>query len=156
MSHIFSTQLKKGAHKMKKSTDELLEILKSKRTYEEFFEQEIDELIFSSISDYLEILLSEKGLKKSEVIDRSNIDKNYAYQIFNGNKTNPSRNKVLMLSFGMKLNLNETRKLLKICNLSDLYARSPRDSIIIFCINKGISLIDCNEYLNDFSLELLE
>jgi transcriptional regulator with XRE-family HTH domain len=141
---------------MKKSTDKLLEILKSKKTYKEFFEQEIDELIFSSISDYLDILLKEKGLKKSDVIDRSNLDRNYAYQIFNGNKTNPSRDKIIMLSFGMKLTLNETRKLLKICGLSDLYPRSPRDSIIIFCINKGISLIECNVYLNDFSLKILE
>lgn len=141
---------------MEKSTEELLQILKSKKTYEEFFNQEIGELFFSSISEYLEMLVNEKRLKKSEVIERSNLDKNYAYQIFNGNKTNPSRDKILMLAFGLKLSLNETRKLLKICNLSDLYARSPRDSIIIFCIDKRLSLIDCNEYLSDFSLDILE
>ena len=141
---------------MEKSTDELLEILKSKRSYEEFFEEEIGEFYFSSIGEYLELLLVEKKLKKSEVIQRANLDKNYAYQIFNGNKTNPSRNKVLMLAFGMKLTLPETRKLLKIASLSDLYVRSPRDSIIMYCLTKGYSLITCNEYLNDFSLELLE
>ena len=141
---------------MEKSTDELLEILKSKRSYEEFFEEEIGEFYFSSIGEYLELLLVEKKLKKSEVIQRANLDKNYAYQIFNGNKTNPSRNKVLMLAFGMKLTLPETRKILKIDSLSDLYVRSPRDSIIMYCLTKGNSLITCNEYLNDFSLELLE
>ena len=141
---------------MEKSTDELLEVLKSKRTYEEFFEEEIGEFYFSSIGEYLELLLTEKKLKKSEVIQRANLDKNYAYQIFNGNKTNPSRNKILMLAFGMKLTLPETRKLLKIASLSDLYVRSPRDSIIMYCLTKGSSLITCNEYLNDFALELLE
>ncbi len=141
---------------MKKSTDELLKALQSKRSYEEFFSEEIGELFFSSISEYLELLLKEKGLTKSEVILKGNLDKNYAYQIFNGNKTNPSRNKVLMLAFGMGLSLTETRKLLKIASLSDLYVRSPRDSIIIYCLSKKLSLITCNEYLNDFSLELLE
>lgn len=141
---------------MEKSTDELLQILKSKKSYDDFIQEEIGELVFTSLSAYLAMLLSEKKLKKSEVIQRGNLDKNYAYQIFNGNKLNPSRNKILMLSFGMRLNLTETRKLLKIACLSDLYVRSPRDSIIIYCINKGESLITCNEYLNDFSLELLE
>lgn len=141
---------------MEKSTNELLEILKSKRTYEEFFEEEIGELCFSSIAEYLQLLINEKGISKSKVILDSNLDKNYAYQIFNGNKTNPSRNKILMLAFGMKLSLNETRKLLKIAGLTDLYARSPRDSVIIFCLNKQMSLIDTNEQLLDFGLDILE
>lgn len=141
---------------MDKSTDELLNILNSKHSYQDFFEQEVNELVFYSVGEYLEMLLNEKKLKKSEVIERANLDKNYAYQIFNGNKTNPSRNKLIMLAFGMRLNLNETRKLLKLCNAADLYARSPRDSIIIFCLMKGNSLISCNEYLADFSLDILE
>lgn len=141
---------------MEKSTAELLAILKSKKTYAEFFEQEIEELVFLSISEYLEVLMKEKGLKKAEVIKRGNLDKNYAYQIFNGTKTNPSRNKVLMLAIGMELSLEETRKLLKISQLSDLYIRDPRDSIIIFSIDKGFTLMETNECLNDFSMAILE
>ena len=102
------------------------------------------------------MLLSNKKLKKNEVIARSNIDKNYAYQIFNGTKTNPSRDKIIMLSFGMDLNIQETRSLLKFCHLGDLYARDPRDSIILFCLDKKKNLIETNELLNDFSLEILE
>ena len=141
---------------MKKSTGELIEILKSKKSYDRFLEEEIGELLFSSLSEYLEMLISEKHLKKSEIITKSNLDKNYAYQIFNGNKTNPSRNKVLMLAFGMGLTLNETRKLLKIAGLNDLYVRSPRDSLIMYCLINKYTLIKCNEYLNDFGFEILE
>lgn len=141
---------------MEKSTDELMKILNSKKSYNEFFEEEVGELCFSSVADYLEVLLNEKHLKKSDVIRKSNLDKNYAYQIFNGNKLNPSRNKMLMLAFGMELSLNETRKLLKVCCLPDLHVRSPRDSIIIFGLNKKMSLIDVNESLSDFSFEILE
>ena len=141
---------------MEKTTNELLEILESKKSIEAFFNEEIDELIFSSLSEYLELLISEKKLRKSTVIKRSNLDKNYAYQIFNGNKEKPSRNKVIMLAFGMGLSVLETRKLLKVAGVSDLYARNPRDSIIIYCLSKGLSLIDANEYLNDYNLELLE
>lgn len=141
---------------MERSTSELLEVLKSKKSYEEFFFEEVGELCFESVSEYLLVLLNEKKLTKSQVIKSANIDKNYAYQIFNGTKANPSRDKVLMLSFGMQLTLNETRKLLKISNLPDLYCRSPRDSVIIFCIHNGENLMTTNERLSDFGFDILE
>lgn len=141
---------------MNKSTDELLEALQSKKSINDFFNDEIDELYFSSLSEYLELLIKEKKLKKSDVIKRSNIDKNYAYQLFNGTKGNPSRDKLIMLAFGMGLSAGETRKLLKIAGLSDLYVRNPRDCIFIYCLGKRMNLITVNEYLNDYNLEILE
>ena len=141
---------------MRKTTEELLNILKSKRSYDDFLKEQIDELYFASISEYLEILLAQKGLKKSDVITKANLDKSYAYQIFNGNKTNPSRDKLIMLAIGMELNLDETRTLLKISNVSDLYIRNPRDSAIIFCLENKLDLIRTNEKLDEFSLSPLE
>lgn len=141
---------------MKKTTEELLNILKSKRSYDDFLKEQIDELYFASISEYLEILLAQKALKKSDVITKANLDKSYAYQIFNGNKTNPSRDKLIMLAFGMELNLDETRKLLKISNVSDLYIRNPRDAAIIFCIENKLDLIRTNEKLDELCLSPLE
>ena len=141
---------------MEKSTSDLLSVLKSKKNYSEFFQDEIGELIFKNLDEYLGVLLKEKNLKKSEVIEKSNLDKNYAYQLFNGIKKNPSRDKILMLAFGMKLTLDETRKLLKIAGLSDLYVRIPRDSVIIFCLQNGKNLIETNEMLDDYALKILE
>lgn len=40
---------------MERSTNELLEILKSKKTYEKFFYEEVGELCFKSVSEYLEL-----------------------------------------------------------------------------------------------------
>jgi transcriptional regulator with XRE-family HTH domain len=141
---------------MKKTTEELMEILKQKKSIHAYFTEEIDELEFASLTEYLELLLNEKGLRKSDVIKRSNMDKNYAYQIFNGNKTHPSRDKMIALAIGMGLNVLETRKLLKIAGACDLYPRNPRDSVIIFGLNNRLSLIDTNELLNDYRLDLLE
>ena len=141
---------------MEKTTEELIEILKKKKSIGAYFEEEVNELAFSSLAEYLELLLSEKKMKKSDVIRRSNLDKNYAYQIFNGNKTNPSRDKMLMLSLGMGLQISETRKLLKIAGACDLYPRNPRDSVILYCLNKGSSLMEVNELLSDYNLNILE
>ncbi len=133
-----------------------MNILQSKKSLDDYFKEEIDELFFGSITEYLELIINEKKLKKSKIIDRANLDTNYAYQIFNGTKTKPSRNKLLMIAFGMGLDLTETRKLLKVANMSDLYARNPRDSIIIFCLNKGLKVMEVNEYLHEYNFEILE
>lgn len=141
---------------MEKTTQELMEILKNKKSIGAYFAEEVDELEFASLAEYLELLLSEKEMKKSDVIRRSNLDKNYAYQIFNGNKSHPSRDKMLMLALGMRLQIIETRKLLKIAGACDLYPRNPRDSVILYCLNKGSSLMEVNELLSDYNLDILE
>lgn len=141
---------------MKKTTGELLEVLKSKKSYEEYLNQEINEMIFSSVPEYLELLINEKNLRKSDIIRDGNLDKNYAYQIFNGTKKNPSRDKMIMIAFGMHLNIEETRKLLKISQLTDLYPRNSRDGAILFCLDKQTSLIETNELLHSLGLEILE
>ncbi|MCQ2463405.1 MAG: hypothetical protein MJ177_08405 [Clostridia bacterium] len=141
---------------MDKSTGELMEILKSEKKYEVFFSNQVGELFFGSVSQYLETMMRNKNLNKSDVIKRSNLDKNYAYQIFNGTKKNPSRNKMLMIAIGMELNIEETQTLLKMSELTELYVRMPRDSIIIHCINMKKNIIETNEILNDYKQELLE
>ncbi|MBQ2692502.1 MAG: XRE family transcriptional regulator [Clostridia bacterium] len=130
--------------------------MKSKKSYTDFFQEEVGELEFKTIAEYLEMLLSEKKLQKNEVIARSNLDRNYAYQIFNGRKTNPSRDKMIMLSIGMGLTLEETRKLLKVSSLSDLYIRNPRDSIIMYCLVQKNNLIETNETLSNYGVDILE
>ncbi len=141
---------------MNKSTGELLDSLKSVRSYDEFLKKEMGELNFGTLAEYLDMLIKSKKLKKSEIIVKSNLDKNYAYQIFNGTKTNPSRDKVLMLAFGMGLDFSETAVLLKNAKQPELYVRDPRDSIIIFCLENHLTLIQANEQLMDKSFALME
>lgn len=50
---------------MKKTTEELMEILKQKKSIHAYFTEEIDELEFASLAEYLELLLNEKGLRKA-------------------------------------------------------------------------------------------
>ena len=141
---------------MKKTTGELLASLHAKKNFVDFLRDEIDEIYFKPVDEYLSLLMAEKKLKKSDVIAKSNLDKNYAYQIFNGTKTNPSREKLIMLSFGMGLSSEETNKLLKIAGLCDLFIRRPRDSAIIFCLDRKKTLLEANEILSDLQLGILE
>ena len=86
---------------MKKTTDELLEMLKNAKDIKAFCLEQTEDIPSYYISDYLELLITGKNLKKGDIIKHCGIEKSYFYQILKGKKK-PSRNKILMIAFGMK------------------------------------------------------
>lgn len=141
-----------------KSTSELLDILKETKNIEEFEEylNSIDTIKYTDFSKYILEKCAEKGIKKSKLIADADISRTYGYQILNGDK-NPSRDKIIKLCISAKLNLEETERALALAKVGKLYAKSVRDSAIIFAINKGLNVLDTNEFLynlnEDFVLE---
>ena len=93
-----------------KSTDELLKILKNYNNIEEFIEDNTEDIKNTTFVQYITECLNNCNLTKAQVIEKSNIQKNYAYQIFSGSKK-PSRNKVLALSISMGLDTDATNRL---------------------------------------------
>lgn len=141
---------------MKKTTCELLEMMKSSKEYSEYKESNADELTrsFMKVDRALSLLLREKGAKKADVIAKSGIETHYAYQIFSGLKT-PTRDKVVMLCIGLGLSAEETQELLKITGYPQLYGRNERDNALLFGIVKHASVMDINNLLYDLHLEIL-
>ena len=131
-----------------KTTSDLLKVLKSKKSITEYLNENEESLIDEPVFRQLENLILAKGLKKSDVIKASNLDRTYAYQIFNGTKK-PSRDKLLSLCFGMNLNFNEIQELSNRSGYAPLYPKNKRDSIIIFAINKRMNVIDTDILLSE-------
>lgn len=100
-----------------------------------------------NLARYLEELLNERGLKRSDVVHAAQLDSTYGYQLFTGSRSNPSRDKVLQLAFAMHLSLRETDRLLQAAGSSRLYCKDRRDAIVIFCLDRGASLEELNESL---------
>lgn len=140
---------------MKKSTDELLGILKSKSNLDDYFKENIDQLRCEPLSQMLENLINIKNISKSEAIDNSMIEKHYGYQIFKGVKT-PSRDKLIMLCIGIGADLKQTGRLLNSIKAAPLYAKDGRDAVIMFGILHRLSVIDINIMLFDRGFEVLE
>ena len=138
-----------------KTTDELQKVLENSDDLEKYLNDNFDDINNITFTEYIEKCLVEKGVSKSDVIEQSNIQKNYAYQIFDGSK-NPSRDKVLALAFSMKLDIPETNRLLKLSNNSVLYPRIKRDSIICFSINQSNNLMDTNILLDEMGEDIIE
>lgn len=127
-----------------KTTEDLLKTLLRTDEYSQF--QELKDNGIVSLAEHLDALLDQKETSKAEVIYRARLDTVYGYQIFNGTRK-PSRDKLLQLAFGFPLTYKETLTLLRIAGVYSLYVRRRRDSIIIFALNKGFSLEQLNELL---------
>ena len=132
---------------IRKTTTQLLKELENFNTFEEYENANRDSMISKNLSEYLTDLLNERNLTKAEVIRKAEHSDGYAYQIFSGLKTAPKRDKLICLSIGMGLSVNETNSVLKIAGLSPLYPKIKRDSIIIINMNNNKSVVEINEAL---------
>ena len=139
---------------MIKQTDELLKELGNTSDINQYLSTNRDELIEQNVAKYLNELLEKKeNLTKSKIIKSTSLSESYIYDIFRGEKSNPSRNKLLQIAFAMSLDLETTQKLLKIAKVGILYPRIKRDNIIIFALNKNLDFFECENLLEQAEVE---
>lgn len=139
-----------------KDTEKLLELLKKSGSIDCYLSENEDFLLDCTIKEYLNALIQDKKLTIAQVSRDSDLSDRYCYQFLSpSNPRVPSREVLLCLCIGMKLNLDETQTALKIARYAVLYPKDERDSIIIFGIGKSHSLIEINTALYDHGLKCL-
>lgn len=139
---------------MQKDTSKIVEELGLCPDFTTFYNENKQYLIKDTLSEMLEQLLVKKGLKKSAVIKEAEMSEVYAYQIFSGLRV-PERKKLLCLAVAMKLNIDEMQTLLKTAGYSPLYVKLPFDSIVLYGVCKGMSVVEINELLYEYGLDTL-
>lgn len=139
---------------MQKDTLKIVEELSLCEDFKTFYNENSDYMVKDTLSEMLNRLITEKNLKKSQVIKNSELSEVYSYQIFSGMRI-PERKKLLCLAVGMALNLEETQNLLKCGGYSPLYVKLPFDSILIYGICKKLSIMQINQLLYTYNLETL-
>lgn len=142
---------------MKNKTEELLNRLRNIRKSSDL-KNYIDSNSLESNSyqlhDYILEICKEKDYRKNQIIRNADLNRTYGYQILSGYKT-PSRDKILQICVGNSFTVEETNKALTIANLGILYAKDPRDSIMIYSLNNSLSLIDTNIIIHEHGYETL-
>lgn len=132
-------------------TTQLLELLNQNMPLENILDL-LPDLDFVS---YLEACLEKKGLKKNEAIAKTNMQKNYAYQICNGTKKG-SKDKIIQLALAMQLDLHDTNNLLSLSDNGLLYAKVKKDAILIYALQHHYNLFKTNELLVAHGFDALE
>lgn len=141
---------------MKNKPTEQLDQILSNPTKEDLSYVMAQNTPLPSLAEFLSDYMKEHGLKKADVIKKSLLIPSYAYQILNGEKKDPARDKIIALCLSMKMNLRDTNRSLKLSGASELYAKNNRDAIIIYHINtQNQNIMNINSYLFDNGFEPL-
>lgn len=105
-------------------------------------------------SDFFKELFYKKNLDVKSFIKEADISRASYYEIFNGTKV-PNRDTILKIALVLEFTREDTDKALKLSNRGALYPKDPRDSVIIFGLKKGYSLMQVDLILYDNNLDTL-
>ena len=107
-----------------------------------------------SFEKHLQKIINKKGLKNSEVYAAANISKQYFSKLLKG-QVKPSKEKMLALAVGLRLNLDETVDFLRIAG----YALSPisqTDAVVEYFIeHEDYNVLKIDIVLFDYGLDPL-
>ena len=134
---------------MQKDTEQLENELVAAADVKNFLNDNKDNFKNYTLAEYLNKLLAEKNLSKSEIIKLSQLDATYVYRVFSGVTKKPARQNVIALALALKLSPQETNYLLYYAGVEKLYVRNEWDSIIFFALENNLSVAETNELLQD-------
>lgn len=139
---------------MGKDTKELYNELQRAKELDDFITDNTEEFKVQPLTELLAQMLEKYKKTKIDVIKAAHLDFTYGYQIFDGKKR-PRREKLLQLAFGFSLSVDDANRMLRAGGVSGLYVRNRRDAICMYCLQKGMTLEECNSYLYQMEEETL-
>lgn len=99
--------------------------------------------------EYFKSLFKEKGLTQQKVFLRADIPERYGYKLLSGEKRTKQRDVILRICFAAEFTLKETQRALKKYGLPELYAKVPRDALLMIAFNERPgTVLDLNELLD--------
>ena len=125
-------------------TEELLERLLASKSVDSYLENA--ETPDRSLPDYLFELLHKRKLKRADVMRGSGLNGTVVYDIFSG-KSRPGRDHAVMLALGLKANLRETQRILRLAGVAELWCKHRRDAVLIWCIEHGLTRAETDDEL---------
>ena len=143
-----------------KSTNELEDILGTTHPdgFDSYCKKHSDSMNLSSYSfqDYIKELLKSKGITQQVLFVRADIPERYGYKLLSGEKHTKQRDIILRICYCAELSLQETQRALKKYQMPELYAKIPRDALLMIAFNERPgSIIAVNELLRKHGMEAL-
>lgn len=105
---------------------------------------------------YMKEIIQKNGLTQQKVFLMANIPERYGYKLLSGEKRTKQMDVILRICYAAKLTLEETQRALKKYEMPELYAKIPRDALIMIIFNERPgSIIDVNTLLKENGQEPL-
>ncbi len=101
-----------------------------------------------SFITYFKELFREKKLTQQIVFLKADIPERYGYKLLSGEKRTKQRDVILRICYAAEFTLEETQRALKKYGMPTLYAKIPRDVLLMIAFNERPgSIIEVNELL---------
>lgn len=105
-------------------------------------------------ANYMRMLLKEKGITQQEVFIAADLSESYGYKLIAQEKHTRQRDIIIRLCFAAKCTVKEADRALKLYGMSPLYAKIPRDAVLIIALNKGVhEVADVDELLASHGMD---
>lgn len=142
------------------TTEKLENILKNAYTFEagKYLKEQEDNLLQEErpFSAYIKKLIKEKSLRQQDIFIQADIPERYGYKLLSEEKHTRQRDVILRICYASELTLEETQRALKLYGMSPLYARIPRDAVLMIAFNRRCgNILDVNAMLKEQGMELL-
>ncbi len=125
-------------------TEELLEGLLASKSVDTYLKNTTTP--DRTLPQYLFELLNKRNLKRAEVARASGLNATVVYDIFSG-KSRPGHDHAVMLALGLKADLRETQRILRLAGAGELWCKRRRDAILIWCVEHGLTRAETDDEL---------
>lgn len=141
-----------------KSTDELEKVLQSThlKNFEAYCRENAKSLTNSSFTVYMKNIISEKKLTQQIVFLRADVPERYGYKLLSGEKRTKKRDIILRICYAAEMSLTQTQRALEKYEMPRLYAKQPRDALLMVIFNERPGdIIEVNEILAKHGMDAL-
>ena len=141
-----------------KNTDELEKVLQSThiKNFDAYCQENTGGPSDCEFSVYMKNIFSEKNLTQQLVFWRADIPERYGYKLLSGEKRTRQRDVILRICYAAEMSLAQTQRALKKYEMPELYAKRPRDALLMIIFNEHPGdIIEVNEVLKEHGMETL-
>ncbi|MCL1999264.1 MAG: helix-turn-helix domain-containing protein, partial [Turicibacter sp.] len=137
------------------NTDELTNQLKNCTDLDTFLTEYESEFNQNAFKEFLGNLLLESQSNKTKLAMEIGMSTSYISELFRGEKTAPGKDMLLRIAFGLGLPLDKANRLLILGGKAPLRSKLRRDAVIIYSIEKNLSLWQADELLYNYNMPTL-
>lgn len=96
---------------------------------------------------YMKSIMEREGIDRATLAKIARLERTYVYQLLDGKKCHPGKDKIILMALALRMSVKETQRALDIAGTATLYPKNTRDSILIYALNKRLSIASTNALL---------
>lgn len=109
--------------------------------------ESIQEKFPQDFKTYMTGIMEREGMDRATLAKVARLERTYVYQLLDGTKKHPGKDKIILMAIALRMSVKETQRALDIAGAATLYPKNTRDSILIYALNKRLSIASTNSLL---------